>query len=74
MELKTRFAEKRITRGYTQEQLCKEINKFGDNCMQSEISAYENLERLPSIARALIISKVLKCTIEELYYFVEEQK
>lgn len=73
MELKNDFFKRRVTRGYTQQQLCKVINSYGCNCDQAEISNYEQGKRFPNIDKLLIIAKALKCKVEDIYYFEFEQ-
>lgn len=71
MKLGTRFTEKRVLKGYTQNQLCKELRKYGENCNQCEISSYESGERYPNLPRLMLIAMVLNCKIEDLYYIDE---
>lgn len=66
---------RRVLRGYTQEQLCKELRKkYDERCTQGEISAYEKGERVPSLERAVLIAKLLKCKVEDFFGLAEDFK
>ena len=67
LQIKNNLMIRRVMRGYMQEQLCKELRKFDERCTQGEISAYEKGERLPSLDRTLLIAKILKCTLKDIY-------
>lgn len=71
MKLGNKMTEKRVLKGYTQNQLCKELKKYGESCNQCEISSYESGERFPQLPRLLLITKVLNCKVEDLYYIDE---
>ncbi len=71
MKVINKITEKRVLKGMTQLQLCKKLREYGDNCNQCEISSYETGERYPSLPRLLLITMILKCKVEDLYFIDE---
>lgn len=72
--MKNNLLLRRIMRGYTQEQMAKEMRNNGEDCTQSDISLYESGNRIPTMSRILVMSKVLKCPVEELYSLSDNDK
>jgi transcriptional regulator with XRE-family HTH domain len=60
------IAERRLTRGLTQQQLADRVRMT-----KTQISDYENLRNIMSVAHAKRIADVLGCSIEELFAWEE---
>jgi len=60
------IAERRLARGLTQEQLASRVLMT-----KTQISDYENLRNIMSVAHAKRIADVLGCSIEDLYAWKE---
>ena len=65
---------RRVMRGLTQEQLANEMRKNGEDCTQSDISLYETGVKTPTMPRILVLSKILKCPVEEIFYLSNKDK
>ncbi len=63
----------RNQKGYTQEQLCQQLDLLGLNLYHSDIYLIENNKRIVKDYEAFALAKIFGITLDELYFGANDE-